>query len=247
MANQRFQGRQTVHRKALGVGKKWKRKSKLTVVLGVAAHAETSGFDVGETESDGLAEGSGVDVRDIVQVADSAVRVVKTLSRDVSVWVRGVIGRKPGRKEGKKGKASVIDSVPATKATFFMQGSGSSVCVHSPCLNEDLLCAIRRSGCGGRADVDGELLELRFGAEGHAPERGHDGARMVEWRRAEGAMGGHLVRMESAIAALAVETAGVVGGLLLLLMVMCHACGARVLLMGARVCKVHGEVVGFSL
>lgn len=67
----------------------------LTVVFGVPSDTQPTCLDGGEAKANGLAQGGSIDVGDIVVVTDSAVRIVETLTRDVAVWVRGVICREP--------------------------------------------------------------------------------------------------------------------------------------------------------
>lgn len=44
-----------------------------TMVFAVATNTEASCLNIGEAESDGFAKGSGVDVRNVVLVADSPI------------------------------------------------------------------------------------------------------------------------------------------------------------------------------
>ena len=82
----------------------------LAVIFTVASDAETAGLDGWETETDGLAEGSGVDVGDVVVVTDTTIGEIEALPWDISVWVGGVICGEPGdghekskKKKSKKG------------------------------------------------------------------------------------------------------------------------------------------------
>lgn len=68
----------------------------LAVIFTVASDAETAGLDGWETETDGLAEGSGVDVGDVVVVTDTTIGEIEALPWDISVWVGGVICGEPG-------------------------------------------------------------------------------------------------------------------------------------------------------
>lgn len=70
----------------------------LTVILAVSPDPETSCFDCGETEPDGLTQGGGVDVRNTVLVADTTIGKVESLAGDVSVGVRSVVGGEPRHK-----------------------------------------------------------------------------------------------------------------------------------------------------
>jgi len=79
--------------------KEKKKRGILAVIFAVASDAKTAGLDGWETETDGLAEGSGVDVRDAVVVAHAAVGEVEPLPGDISVGIGGVICGEPGRKD----------------------------------------------------------------------------------------------------------------------------------------------------
>ena len=65
------------------------------MVFAIAANTETARLDRGEAQTDGLAEGSSVDMRNSVHIADVPVRVVETLSGDVPIRVLGIVGGEP--------------------------------------------------------------------------------------------------------------------------------------------------------
>jgi len=68
------------------------------VIFAVASDTKAAGLDSWETETDGLAEGSSVDVGDVVVVAHTAVGEVKPLPWDVSVGIGGVICGEPSKR-----------------------------------------------------------------------------------------------------------------------------------------------------
>ena len=70
------------------------------MIFAVPPDPKTPGFDCRKTEPDGLAQGGGVDVRNIVLVADSTIREVETLARDIAVWVRRIVCGEPAKETG---------------------------------------------------------------------------------------------------------------------------------------------------
>jgi len=82
-----------------GVSREKKKKREiLAVIFAVASDAKTAGLDGWETETDGLAEGSGVDVGDAVVVAHAAIGEVEPLPGDISVGIGGVICGEPAKR-----------------------------------------------------------------------------------------------------------------------------------------------------
>lgn len=81
------------------MGKGHDETKRLTVILGIAPNPESTSLDVWETQSDGLAQRGRIDMRDVVKIADAAVRIVKALSGDIAVGVRSVICSEPGAKK----------------------------------------------------------------------------------------------------------------------------------------------------
>lgn len=61
------------------------------MILAVASDPQTSRFDRGKTESNGFAQSSGVDVRDPILIADSAVREVEPLAGNVAIGIWCVV------------------------------------------------------------------------------------------------------------------------------------------------------------
>lgn len=65
------------------------------MVFAIPANTQTPCFDSGKTESDGLAERCSINVRDLVLVADSAVRKIKALAWYIPIRVRSIVGGQP--------------------------------------------------------------------------------------------------------------------------------------------------------
>lgn len=61
------------------------------MIFAVASDPQTSCFDRGKTESNGFAQSSGVDVRDPILIADSAVRKVEPLAGNVAIGIWCVV------------------------------------------------------------------------------------------------------------------------------------------------------------
>lgn len=66
------------------------------MIFAVSSDAETSCFDCGKTKTDGLAQGSGVDVGDVVLFADATVGEIEALSGDIPVRIGRVVSGEPG-------------------------------------------------------------------------------------------------------------------------------------------------------
>ena len=66
-----------------------------TVIFAIASHTQAACFDRGKAESDGLAQGGGVDVRDPILIANSSVRKIQSLTRNISIRVRCIVGGQP--------------------------------------------------------------------------------------------------------------------------------------------------------
>ena len=65
------------------------------MIFAVASHTQSSRFDRGKTEPDGLAQGGSVDVRDPILIANSSVREIQSLTGNITIRVRSVVGRQP--------------------------------------------------------------------------------------------------------------------------------------------------------
>jgi hypothetical protein len=68
------------------------------MIFGIAADTQASSFDGGKTQADCFSERRCVDVWDAIRVADSTVREVKSLSRDVPIGIGGVVRSQPKEK-----------------------------------------------------------------------------------------------------------------------------------------------------
>lgn len=62
------------------------------MVFAIPANTQTPCFDSGEAESDGLAEGRSINMRDLVLVTNPAVRKIKALAWYIAVRVRSIVG-----------------------------------------------------------------------------------------------------------------------------------------------------------
>ena len=65
------------------------------MILAVSSNAETSCFDCGKTETNSLAQGSGVDVGDVVLFADAAVGEIEALAGHIAIRVRCIVCGEP--------------------------------------------------------------------------------------------------------------------------------------------------------
>ena len=65
------------------------------MIFAIASHTQAPRFDRGKAEPDGLTQGGSVDVRDPILIANSSVREIQSLTGDIAIRVRGVVGRQP--------------------------------------------------------------------------------------------------------------------------------------------------------
>ena len=65
------------------------------MIFAVPSYAQAPRFDRGKTEPDGLAQGGSVDVRDSILITNSPVREIQSLTGDISIRIRGIVGRQP--------------------------------------------------------------------------------------------------------------------------------------------------------
>lgn len=65
------------------------------MIFAISSHSETAGLDGGETETDSLAEGGGIDMGDLILFADTTVGKVETLPGHVPIRIGGIISAKP--------------------------------------------------------------------------------------------------------------------------------------------------------
>ena len=141
-----------------GGGGNEERMEILAVIFTVASDAETAGLDGWETETDGLAEGSGVDVGDVVVVTDTTIGEIEALPWDISVWVGGVICGEPGDGHEKSKKKA-------------RRGG------NAPSLDKDLFGTIGGTGGGSETNVGSKLIEGMVRRDGHtAKGRGSMGS-----------------------------------------------------------------------
>ena len=61
------------------------------MIFAVPSDSQAPGLDSGKTESNGFAQRRGIDVRDPIIIADSAVREVKSLAGNIAIGIRGVV------------------------------------------------------------------------------------------------------------------------------------------------------------
>ena len=61
------------------------------MIFAVPADAQTARLNRGKAQSNRLAQCCGVDVRDPILITHTPVREVQPLTRDISVWIRGII------------------------------------------------------------------------------------------------------------------------------------------------------------
>ena len=66
------------------------------MVFRVSANAETASLDIREAKADSLAKGSGVHMGDAIMIAYAAVRIIKALTGNIALAVRGIVGIEPG-------------------------------------------------------------------------------------------------------------------------------------------------------
>jgi hypothetical protein len=64
-----------------------------TMIFAVPSYAQAPCFDRGKAEPDGLAQRGSVDVRDTILITNSPVREIQPLTGDISIRIRGIIGR----------------------------------------------------------------------------------------------------------------------------------------------------------
>ena len=64
-----------------------------TMIFAVTPYAQTSSFDSRKAKAYGLAQCRSIDMGDPVLVTDSPIRKVETLTGNISVRVRGIVGR----------------------------------------------------------------------------------------------------------------------------------------------------------
>ena len=69
----------------------------VTVIFAITPDAQSSSFDRRKAKANSLAKCSSIDVRNSVLITNSAIREIKTLPRNVSVGVRRIVRRQPGK------------------------------------------------------------------------------------------------------------------------------------------------------
>lgn len=65
------------------------------MIFAVPSYTQAPCFDRGKAEPDGLAQRGGVDVRDSILITNSPVRKIQSLTGDISIRIRGIVGRQP--------------------------------------------------------------------------------------------------------------------------------------------------------
>jgi hypothetical protein len=65
------------------------------MIFAVPSHTQTPRLDGGETETDGLAQGCGIDMGDAILVADTAIRKIEPLAGNIAIGVGSIVGREP--------------------------------------------------------------------------------------------------------------------------------------------------------
>jgi len=79
-----------------------RKRVKLTVIFTVPPNAQAPGLDSRKTQSNGFAQGRGIDVGYSILVANPSVREIEPLPWDVTIGVRGVVRGEPVKKKTKK-------------------------------------------------------------------------------------------------------------------------------------------------
>jgi len=72
------------------------------MIFAVPSHAKSSRLDSRETETDGLAQGRGVDMGDAILIADTTIRKIEPLAGDIAIGVGRIVGREPDGSENDK-------------------------------------------------------------------------------------------------------------------------------------------------
>ena len=65
------------------------------MIFAVPSYTQAPCFDRGKAEPDGLTQGGSVDVRDSILITNSPVREIQSLTGDIPIRIRGIVGRQP--------------------------------------------------------------------------------------------------------------------------------------------------------
>lgn len=122
-----------------------------TVIFAVPSDTQTSRLDSRKTQSDGLSQRGGVDMRNVVLLADAAVGHVEALARDVAIGEGRIVRSEPGRKR---------DQDTGLRNEKHRGARGRR---DSPSLHEYLLRPIRSTGGGRTSDVLCHLFQGLIG------------------------------------------------------------------------------------